>query len=47
MGDFKYQKYFITLGKLLGKGGFAEVYLGEDKNTHKLYAVKKNKSDKY
>ena len=39
--EFKLKETKLTILKSLGKGGFAEVYLAQDNNTKKLYALKK------
>ena len=38
---FKYKEIEINFDEPLGKGGFAEVYKGKEKNTGKVYAIKR------
>ena len=39
--EFKYEDFEIDFDEPLGKGGFADVYKGKEKNTGKVYAIKR------
>ena len=38
---YKYEDFEINFDEPLGNGGFGEVYKGKEKNTGKVYAIKR------